>query len=1101
PVRNLEIQGASSSLRSTLLLREELQDEVEDECYQMDDFSFDCHSDCRLIVNYRTLEKKKSFTSEDDDNTDLIRNDLKTDSIVSSSLTESKYGMLRSIRSNFGEKDRNVRRISNRELKKNEAVIHRVPRRNVALPEMSLTKTYTNEDSSIRTVEHAELRRNNIQRNFRNEKETLDRRVNREQTRTNMERRIGYGGRISDMGIRNTEILKMAKIELSEFVSPSVRREVAVLYREIRLFLPMQFSSDKRKRNTIRLQTNRFDRYHRKNRRTTKKLLSLHFDDLSFDRNTGSKLQQPRHERHLLIPKRELKIPLEEMSRMDTVRRSRKSIRNNALDYGHVEETMRERRDGRGLRRTNDQRMNINKNRMVGNFEVRAETHVVLYNFGKNIDKTQTRRDAQNSRIVSSDIQQRRHRLDSLQLNRQRREVSTKRMETSNQPLKNYNALTTNEINRIRFDNSRDSYRRQERRFSARVSSFMPEERIILDSKRKAPKEENREEIRIISNEVVLSNELRSEKKIVLNRILRTKGIVRNGERNSLQKPFGDKQRNTLVTDSDKKLSFRVESRIYRNERSNFRSDEQLRQTRSRNRQEQIRQRSVELEMSPEIRRFTTRSKTRAISDERFVQLPEIESRISSNERSTLRTSERLHQTRSRSRQEQIRQRSDEIPKNRYTRRFAAPWDTSKLSVERLVQLSETESQISSNERSTLRASERFRLTRSQTRQEQSRQRSIGLEINSDIRRFTSRSNSRKLSDERIVQLSETESRISSNERSNLRSSERLRQTRSRSRREQISQRSDGKEMNLDIQRFTSQLKVRKLSDERLMKLSKIFEKLSTNQRNLNSRDRISRRLDSKENIPTNQIDEKERRYTDRRTLSTNRRIISSEHSNPRMGSIFHRKQDSSRIQKLYKNFEYFDSNRMGNRFETRIDSAHHLKDHRIHEASKQSRLQITIDVSKKLAILSTLQTRRKTGKANIGTQEHRISIRSLTNRIDIISKIPSSVSNSTNRENVLQFSASRQRRIVPLKPSMNINKARKIHNVISTPKSSSSNDMMWNIYEYLSSKKSSLFSLSLNVMLGLAIIFASSDEKRKGFIPRLMNPFIDDFFQCTTAH
>ncbi|PRD21068.1 UNVERIFIED_CONTAM: hypothetical protein NCL1_52876 [Trichonephila clavipes] len=864
------------------------------------------------FARYRALEKPKflfenSFISEND-GTNLIRNNLKPNAAISLSLNESKYGMLTSIRNNMRENERNMRRISNRLPKKNEGRVRLLQRSDVALPKMASS----NEDSSFRMVEPVTLRRYNIQRNFRNERENRlseNRHANREKTRLNILRNIDNVRRMSIMRIRNAEILKMAKIELSEFVNSFAHREVVVLYREFRFFIPTRFSPERRERNTIRQQNNQFERYFNKNRRTMKKLQGSRFDDSSFERNTGSKLQQPRYERHLLVPKRELKIPSEEMSRTGFVRRFRTGIRNKELGYGSVEVPLRGIRDG--SRRSMEQRVNVNKNSTF------AQNQVAFYNYGRNQSQKQNRRSCQNSRIAASDRQQSRNRLDSLHLSRQRevstrrmatsdhslknyntfssnevnrirfddskdsnrrqerrlsstriissdrqqiryrldslqlsrqREVSTRRMATSDQSLKNYNNLGSNEISRIRFDNSRNSNRHQERRITTRFRSFRSEERIVLDSERKYLKEKKQEGIR---NRVMLSSDERLHNRIVLNRNRRVNGtreekLTRNLSRN--------RQRIALVTVLDKKFAFRVQYGIFNNERVN------------------------------------------------------------------LGVIELIHKTRSRRIQEQTRRRNGDL------------------------------------------------------------------------------------------------------------------------------------EMNLDTQRFSAQSNTREFSNKRFRNLSENSKRIFVNQRNLNYRKRISRESESKENVRSRRIDERERSYSGSRTLSTNK-ITLTEYSDHRRGSTFHRTEDNRRIQNLQKSHRDIDLNRMENRFQLCVDYSRLFKTHRTNEAFKQSRSRTTMDFARKMMNLGTIQTQRKKENANMRGTERRVSYRELTNGIDAISKFPSAVLNSTARENVLGFSVSRQRRMVPLRQFMNTNKPRKLRNVISAPKSSSSKVWPQEIYEYLSSK------------------------------------------------
>ncbi|GFY57229.1 uncharacterized protein TNIN_324621 [Trichonephila inaurata madagascariensis] len=921
------------------------------------------------FARYRALEKPKflfenSFISEND-GTDLIRNNLKSNAAISLSLTKSEYGMLTSIRNDMREKERNMRRISNRLPKKNEGRMRLLQRSDIALPKMASP----NEDSSSRMVEPVTLRRYNIRRNFRNERENRlseNRHTNRERTRTNILRNIDSGRRMSVIRLRNAEILKMDKIELSEFVNSSARREVAVLYREFRFFIPTRISPERWERNTIRQQNNRFERYFNKNRRTMKKLQGPRFDDSSFERNTGSKLQQPRYERHLLVPKRELKIPSEEMSRMDFVRRFRTAIRNNALGYGNVEGIHRIR-DGRSLRRSMDQRVNVNKNRIVSTSEVVcSRNQVAFYNYGRNQSKKQNR-SCQNSRIAASDRQQSRNRLDSLHLSRQRK-VSTRRKATSDPSLKNYNTFSSNDVNRIRFDDSKDSNHRQERQLSST--------RIISS---------DRQQIRYRLDSLQLSR----QREVSTRRMATPDQSLKN--------------RNNLGSNEINRIRF-----------GNFRNS---------NRHQE--------------RRITTR----------IISFRSEERIVLDNERKYLKEKE----------QEGIR---------------------TALLIRNRVMLSSDErlhKRIVLNQNRRVNGIREEKLTQNLSR---NRQR-IALVTVLD-KKFAFK----------------VQSGIFNNERVNLGVIERIHETRRRRIQEQTRRRNGDLEMNLDTRRFSAQYNARDFSNKRFRNLSENSKRIFVNQRNLNYRKSISSESESKENVRSRRIDERERSYSDSRTLSSNRRTL-TEYSDRRI----HRTEDSRRIQNLRKSHRDIDLNRMENRFQLRVDHSQLFKTHGTNEAFKQSRSRTTMGFSRKMMILGTIQTQRKTENANMRGTERRVSFRKLMNGIDAISKFPSAVLSSTATENVLGFSVSRQRRMVPLRQFMNANKPRKLRNVISAPKSSSSKVWPQETYEYLSSKRSHLLSLSLNIILGLAIIVASSDEKSKGFLSRSLNPWVHCFFKCTTVH
>ncbi|GFR02142.1 uncharacterized protein TNCT_81751 [Trichonephila clavata] len=953
------------------------------------------------FARYRALEKQKflsedSFTSENDD-TDLIGNDLKSNSAISSSLTESKYGMLTSIRNDIREKERNLRRISNRLPKKNEGRIRLLQRSDVALPKIASS----NEDSSSRLVEPVTFRRNDIQRNFRNERETRlsdNRHANRERIRTNIQR-FDSGRRMSVMRIGNAGVLKMAKIELSEFITPSARREVAVLYRETRFFIPTRFSSEKRERNAVRQQNNRFEGYFSKNRRTMKKLQDLRSDDSSFERNTRSKLQPPRYERHLLVPKRELKIPSEEMSRTDFVRRPRTVIRINALGHGNAEGTIRGRRDGRGLRRSMDQWGDVNKNRIASTFEECTRNQVVFYNYGRSQSQNQNTRSCQNSRIAAFDRQQSRNRLDSLQLNRQR-EISTRRMASSDQTLKNYNAFRFNEVIRIRFDNSKDSYRRQERQLSSSR---------IISSDRKQIRN------RLDSLQLSRQREVSTRRMTTPDQSLKNYNTLRFNEVNRIR---FDNSKDSYRR-QERQLS---SSRIISSDRQEIRKRLDLLQL-SRQREVSARRMATP---DQSLKNYNTQ-RSNEINRFRF-----------DNSRNSNRHQERQITTRA------ISFRSEERIVLDSERNFLKGKEQEAM---RTVPLIRNRVMLSSDQRLRKR---------------------IVLNPNRRVNGIEERKLTQNLSRNRqrialVTVLDKkfafrAESGIFDNGRVNLRVKERIHETRGRRTQEQARRRNVNLEINLDTRRFAAQSNTRDFSTKRFRNLSENSKRISVNQRILNSRNRIGSESESKENARSRRIDDHERSYSDRRTLSTNRRT-STEYSDRRMGSTFHRIEDSRRIQNLRKNHRDIELNRMENRFHLRIDYSRLFKNHRTNEAFKQSRSRITTDFSRKIAILGTVQTQRKIENANMRGIERRVSGRSLTNRIDTISKIPSTVFNSTARENGLGYSASRQRRMVPLKQFIDTNKSRKSRNVISAPKSSSSNVWALDIYEYLSSNKSAFNS------------------------------------------
>ncbi|GIY23720.1 uncharacterized protein CEXT_632581 [Caerostris extrusa] len=282
--------------------------------------------------------------------------------------------------------------------------------------------------------------------------------------------------------VRNADILKMVrftKMETTESIASSQSRSAIGLSRQTRFFAPKRFSFEIRMKHTVRQETRRVDNYFRKNRQSVRNLPILKSTESSVERKAGSKLQQPRYERYLLVPKRELKIPSEERQiRLTNVRRTRNNIRTNAIDYGNQVITMSSRRNGKNLS-TLPLRADANRYRFVGITDIRLQAKT-----SRSSTRSHQGQD-KNEHISRQDRVQIRDAKDIRKFSRNNRDVSARRSTVSKQIPVRYDEKEIQGVLNIRIVETRNTNRRQERQFSRYLSNLSSQSRRHLGNGRK----------------------------------------------------------------------------------------------------------------------------------------------------------------------------------------------------------------------------------------------------------------------------------------------------------------------------------------------------------------------------------------------------------------------------------------------------------------------------------------------------------------------------------------------------------------------------------------------------------------------------------------
>ncbi|GBN19370.1 hypothetical protein AVEN_152272-1 [Araneus ventricosus] len=611
------------------------------------------------INRYRTLDKKKillgnSLAFELD--TDASTSDSESGRIIPLKLARETFQTPK-----FSDKKDRSRRISMKERSTSKSVIE-------FLPDMSngihiLKVLALNDDTSLKAVEPTRIRNDiTMQRRFSNERKNRlseDRRINRfreniRSRRLNIRLENNNEERMSNMHFRDTEIRKtfrLVKWEISDFSTPSESSEIGLFHRQTRLVIPKRVSFKGRFRN-VRQEVNDIERFVRKDRSNTRNLPNLKLSEISMERNTGSKLQQPRYERHLLVPKRELKIPSDEVTvRADNSRRSRKSIRTNDINHGNVEETTDERINGRGLQRTLDKRMDFSRRQSIEAVVRHRQNRMALLESGRIRNQIETRKSAHSSSIESSGRIQNRQRTDVLSFSRRNREVSSRTITASSQTRENnkqmqtrgnardlrvefseriqhrqrtdvlgsnrrdrevstrtiitaFQNLENNNSNRKLRTNELHSNRHKDKRLSRRSANVFVDERIRFNRERKLSSE-NRQLMMKASSKENISDDLRIRIRSIRNRDRATDTLT-NGMRRGIENQRERKQQNVR---SDERFSTQFRSQI-NNERSILTVHNKLHEARSRNRDLRIRNKRIGRVTNMETRRSIMRLKT-----------------------------------------------------------------------------------------------------------------------------------------------------------------------------------------------------------------------------------------------------------------------------------------------------------------------------------------------------------------------------------------------------------------------------------------------------------------------------------------------------------
>ncbi|XP_055939667.1 uncharacterized protein LOC129969232 [Argiope bruennichi] len=395
------------------------------------------------INRYRMLDKRtfpleKSFTLEID--TDTKATDSESGSMIIRKVTRETFQI-----SKFSDKKDRSRRNSMKERSTSKSVIKSLLDMG---NDIQLSKMLAlSDESSLKANEPTRIRRDiTMQRRLSNERKhrlseenRINRfRGNRKSSRLNIRWENNNDETMTKIRFRDSEVRKtvrLAKWETTDFSIPSI----GIFRRQTRLGVSKQFSFKDRVRNNIRQETNGAEGFIRKDRYNTRNLSNIKLTELSTERNTESKLQKPRYERHLLVPKRELKIPSEEVRVKTNIgKRSRKSIRTNDIKYGNMEETVNEQKSGRGLKRTLDQRLDSSRRQFIEAVVKHRQNRMALFESGRIRNQLQTTRNGRNYGIESSNGMQNRQRTDILGFNRRNKDASSRKIAASGE-VREYN--------------------------------------------------------------------------------------------------------------------------------------------------------------------------------------------------------------------------------------------------------------------------------------------------------------------------------------------------------------------------------------------------------------------------------------------------------------------------------------------------------------------------------------------------------------------------------------------------------------------------------------------------------------------------------------
>ncbi|CAL1264329.1 unnamed protein product [Larinioides sclopetarius] len=616
------------------------------------------------INKCRILDEKKfllghSLTVKLD--TDTSVSDFESRPIIPLKLTREPF----QIPKLSGRKDRN-RRISMKERSTSKSVIEFLPYMSNGIQISKLLDL--NDISLLKAVELARVRYDSMmQRRFSNERKNRlseDRRINllRENIRAkrlNIRKESNNRERMSNMRFRDTEIKKTFRLvnwEMSAFSTPSESSEIGLIHRQTRLVIPKRFSFKGRVRNFIRQEANGVERFVQKDRSNTRNLPNLKLREISMERNTVSKLQQPRYERHLLVPKRELKIPSVEVTVWaDKSRRSRKSIRTNVINHRSEEERINER----GLQETIDKRIDSSRRQSIEAVLKHRQNRMALLKSGIIRDQIQTKKSTHNPEKESSGRVQNRQRIDALSFSRINRDVSSKIMRDLSQVRENNKQMQTrrstrdlrvesfdrrqhiqrtdvlvssrrdrkvstristfalqdlenNNLNRKLRTNELHSSLHKDKRFSGRSANVFFEERIRFNKDRNLSNG-NRQLMMRASNKENIPDDLRIRSRSIRNRD-RAMDMLKNRMRRVTKNEQKEKQR---YARSVERFSTQFRSQIT-NEWFILNVHNKLRETRSRNRDLRIRNERFGRVINMKTRRSTMGLKTSL--NERFVK-------------------------------------------------------------------------------------------------------------------------------------------------------------------------------------------------------------------------------------------------------------------------------------------------------------------------------------------------------------------------------------------------------------------------------------------------------------------------------------------------
>ncbi|GIY30902.1 uncharacterized protein CDAR_529761 [Caerostris darwini] len=440
------------------------------------------------------IQLENSFTAEKDIAIASAEPDFDTDSNVPFRFIRTTSKTSRLSRDRFIENEKRTGRISNRQ---------RVIRNSVA-------KSLSDEPIGFRRENSMYGRFLSLRQNRLSDKSRSNGlREQMSTKRTYILRDVRNIGRMATRNVRNTDILKMVrftKMETTESVASSQSRAAISVSRQTRFFAPKRFSFEIRMKNTVGQETRRVDNYFRKNRQSVRNLPILKSAESSAERNVGSKLQQPRYERHLLVPKRELKIPSEERQvRLTNVRRSRNSIRTSAIDYGNKVITMSGRRNGKSLS-TLPLRADANRYRFVRINDIRLQAKVSRYSTRRHQEQEGNVQISRPDRVQIKDVR------DIRKFSRNNRDVSARRSTVSKQIPVRYDEKENQGVLIIRIVETGNTNRRQERQLSRYLGNLSSQNKHFLGSERRE-KHVTRISTEIINGER-LSRKVRSTRSI-----------------------------------------------------------------------------------------------------------------------------------------------------------------------------------------------------------------------------------------------------------------------------------------------------------------------------------------------------------------------------------------------------------------------------------------------------------------------------------------------------------------------------------------------------------------------------------------------------------